>query len=61
MKTKEYSEVIKSVITLEIKETFDKNNYYDSEYWQGYVAGLYMVLDKINKSSFLFEEDTQED
>ena len=61
MKTKEYSEVIKSVITLEINETFDKDNYYDSEYWQGYVSGLYTILDKINKSTFLFDEDTQGD
>lgn len=52
---KEYSEILRSVIGMAIKEIFSDPNYENSDYLQGQVVGLYTALDKIDKSQFLIE------
>ena len=56
MKTaKEYSEILKMVLKLQINYITDNPNYSDSEYLQGQEAGLLIAIDKIDASKFLTE------
>lgn len=53
---REYSEILKAVITIQIQEIFERPNYENSDYLQGQVTGLYITLDKIKDSEFLLED-----
>lgn len=53
--SKEYSEILRSVLAMTIKEIFDNPRYEESDYLQGQVAGLYTAIDKIDKSQFMTE------
>ncbi len=53
---KEYSEILRSVITMSVQEIFANPNYETNDYLQGYASGLLEAIDKINKSQFLVED-----
>ncbi len=53
---KEYSEILKAVITMQIQNIFENPRYEESDYLQGQVTGLYITLDKIKASQFLIED-----
>ena len=53
---KEYSEILRSVISMSVQEIFAESNYENSDYLQGYASGLLEAIDKINKSQFLVED-----
>lgn len=53
---KEYSEILKAVLTMQIQAIFENPKYEESDYLQGQVVGLYTALDKINASQFLTED-----
>lgn len=56
MKTaKEYSEILKMVLELQINYITENPDYYKSEYLQGKEAGLLIAIDKIKASEFLME------
>ena len=56
MKTaKEYSEILKMVLELQINYITENPDYYESEYLQGKEAGLLIAIDKIKASEFLME------
>ena len=53
---KEYAEILKSVIKMQIGYITENPNYDESDYLQGQEQGLMIALDKIEASSFLLEE-----
>lgn len=53
---KEYSEILRSVISMSVQEIFAESNYENSDYLRGYTSGLLEAIDKINKSQFLVED-----
>ena len=53
---KEYSEILRSVISMSVQEIFAESNYENSDYLRGYASGLLEAIDKINKSQFLVED-----
>lgn len=58
MNTKDYAEVLKFAIELQIgyvKEDIEKTIFFDQNYYDGIISGLRMALDKIESSKFLFE------
>lgn len=56
MKTaKEYSEILKMVLKMQISYITENPNYGESEYLQGQEAGLLIAIDKINASEFLMK------
>ena len=52
---KEYSEILKSVLEMQLCYIRENPNYDDSEYLQGQEVGLMIALDKIEKSEFLIK------
>ena len=57
MKTaKEYSEVLKSIIKLQIEYIYKEDDFPFNERLQGQVEGLQIALTKIEQSSFLTED-----
>ena len=57
MKTaKEYSEVLKSIIKLQIEYIYKEDDFDFNERLQGQVEGLQIALTKIEQSSFLTED-----
>ena len=53
---KEYAEILKSVIKIQIGYITENPNYEYSDYLQGQEQGLMTALDKIEASSFLLED-----
>ena len=57
MKTaKEYSEVLKSILKLQIEYIYKEDDFDFNERLQGQVEGLQIALTKIEQSSFLTED-----
>ena len=55
MTTKEYIEVLKSVLTVQIGYRQDHPKYDESEFLQGEESGLLIALAKIEASEFLID------
>lgn len=56
MSAKEYAEVLKSVLKVQIKYITDDPNYDEgNRYLEGQEIGLRIALQKIKESEFLFE------
>ena len=55
MSAKEYAEVLKSVLKVQIKYITDHPDYERSSYLEGQEIGLRIALQKIKESEFLFE------
>ena len=54
---KEYAEVLKSVIKMQIHYIVNDDNYESNRYLEGQEIGLRIALQKIKESEFLFEEN----
>lgn len=54
--SKEYAEILKAVIQMQISYITSNPKYDDSDYLQGQEVGLMIALDKINASKFLTED-----
>ena len=57
MTAKEYAQVLKDVLKLQIHYIVNDNNYESSRHLQGQESGLRIALQKIGESEFLFEEN----
>ena len=53
---KEYAEILKSVLKMQISYITENPNYETSDYLQGQEQGLLIALEKIETSSFLTED-----
>lgn len=53
---KEYAEILKAVLKMQIGYIQENPRYYDSEYLQGQEEGLRIALEKIEASNFLMED-----
>jgi len=53
--SKEYSEILESVLRIQIGCIRSNPNYEDSDYLQGQEVGLLTAIDKIKASKFLTE------
>lgn len=58
---KEYAEILKGVLKMQIGYIQENPRYDESEYLQGQEIGLRIALEKIEASSFLFEDGTHND
>lgn len=56
MSKKEYAELLKSILKLQIRYIEEGNNYEYSDLEQGKVIGLEIALEKIDASMFLVED-----
>ena len=54
--SKEYAEILKSVLKMQISYITENPNYEMSDYLQGQEKGLLIALDKIEASRFLTED-----
>ena len=54
--SKEYAEILKSVLKMQIGYITENPNYEMSDYLQGQEKGLLIALDKIEASRFLTED-----
>lgn len=61
MSAKEYAEVLKSVLKMQIKYITDHLDYEGNRYLEGQEIGLRIALQKIKESEFLFEGDNNEE
>ena len=57
MTAKEYAQVLKDVLKLQIHYIVNDKNYESSRHLQGQESGLRIALQKIDESEFLFEEN----
>jgi len=53
---KEYAEILKAVLKMQIGYIQENPRYDDSEYLQGQEEGLRIALEKIEASNFLMED-----
>ena len=53
--SKEYAEILESVLRIQIGYIRSNPNYEDSDYLQGQEVGLLTAIDKIKASNFLTE------
>lgn len=53
--TKEYVKILKAVLKMQIEMITHDENYEKSNILQGEELGLYIALDKIEASKFLYE------
>lgn len=53
--SKEYAEILESVLRMQIDYIRSNPNYEDSDYLQGQEVGLLTAIDKIKASNFLTE------
>jgi len=53
---KEYAEILKSVLKMQISYITENPNYETSDHLQGQEQGLLIALEKIEASSFLTED-----
>ena len=54
---KEYAEIIKSVLKIQINYITENPRYEESDYLQGQEVGLMIALEKIDASKFLYEDE----
>lgn len=54
---KEYAQVLKDVLKMQIDYIVNDNNYESNRYLEGQEIGLRIALQKIKESEFLFEDN----
>lgn len=57
MTAKEYAQVLKDVLKMQIHYIVNDNDYESNRYLEGQEIGLRIALRKIEESEFLFEEN----
>ena len=55
MTAKEYAELMKLILKMQINYILEDPDYEESEHLQGQEVGLRIAIEKIEQSSFLFE------
>lgn len=54
---KEYAQVLKDILKMQIDYIVNDNNYESNRYLEGQEIGLRIALQKIKESEFLFEDN----